>query len=97
MLVKRLVVTDPLGLHLGAAARFAKTASCYKSRITVKYSNGEADGKSLMELLALSIAGGSRISIELEGPDAGEAREALAGLFLEPGRAHGHAHSARSA
>ena len=81
MLVKKIGINDPLGLHLRVAAQLAKTASNYKCKITVKNHNGHANGKSILNLLALSAIAGSELTIILEGVDASAAWNAIDHLF----------------
>jgi phosphocarrier protein len=81
MLVKKLGVTNALGLHLRAAAQLAKTASRYKCKISLKNHNGHANGKSIINLLSLGAIGGSEITFILEGKDAPDAWDAISNLF----------------
>ena len=73
-------VTNALGLHARAAARFVHTASGFSSRIRVKCGNREIDGKSIMGLLLLAAARGTTITISAEGIDEAAAIEALRSL-----------------
>jgi phosphocarrier protein len=75
-----VVVTNALGLHARAAARFVHTASAFSSNIRVGRGGREMDGKSIMGILLLSAARGSRITIRAEGTDEVEAVEALRAL-----------------
>lgn len=72
-----LVVVDPTGLHARPAARFVQVASRFASRIVVSHDGREADAKSLIALLGLSLRPSSEIRLLAEGPDAGEALAAL--------------------
>ncbi len=74
---KSLVVKNRLGLHARAAAKFAETASRFKSDIKVSKDGVEVDGKSIMGLLTLIAEKGSRITVSAEGPDADKAVDAL--------------------
>jgi len=74
----RLVVTDPSGLHARPAAKFVQAASKFTSRITIHENGREADAKSLVALLGLTIRPSSQISLTADGPDAEEAVMALA-------------------
>jgi phosphocarrier protein len=48
-----VTVSNPLGLHARAAARFVHAASAFVSRIRVARGDREMDGKSIMGLLLL--------------------------------------------
>ena len=74
----RLTVIDPSGLHARPAARFVQSASRVSSRITIRHDGREADAKSLIALLGLTIRPSSEITLTADGPDADEALAALA-------------------
>lgn len=77
----RLVVVDPSGLHARPAAKFVKAASRFSSRIVIREDGRddgrEADAKSLIALLGLTIRPSSEITLTADGPDADEALAAL--------------------
>jgi phosphocarrier protein len=75
-----LTVTNPLGLHARAAARFVHAASGFRSQIHVGHGSREVDGKSIMGLLLLGAAQGSMIVIAADGPDEQNAVTALIAL-----------------
>ena len=74
----RLTVIDPSGLHARPAARFVQAASRFASRIAIRHDGREADAKSLIALLGLTIRPSSEITLTADGPDADEALTALA-------------------
>jgi phosphocarrier protein HPr len=73
----RLLVVDPSGLHARPAAKFVKAASRFSSRILIRENGREADAKSLIALLGLTIRPSSEITLSADGPDADEALAAL--------------------
>jgi phosphocarrier protein HPr len=73
----RLLVIDPSGLHARPAAKFVKAASRFSSRILIRENGREADAKSLIALLGLTIRPSSEITLSADGPDADEALAAL--------------------
>ena len=73
-------VTNALGLHARAAARFVKLASGFRSQIRVTRGTRTTDGKSILGLLLLAAARGSALTIAADGPDAEDAIEALCAL-----------------
>jgi phosphocarrier protein HPr len=81
MIVRKLGVTNALGLHLRAAARLAQTASRFKCKIHLKNHNGHADGKSVINLLSLAAMTGTEITLTLDGHDAPDAWDAIHQLF----------------
>jgi phosphotransferase system HPr (HPr) family protein len=74
----RLEVIDPAGLHARPAARFVQVASRFSSRIVIREQGREADAKSLIALLGLTIRPSSEITLSADGPDADAALAALA-------------------
>jgi len=76
----RVVVVNQLGMHARAAARFVHLASRFDSQIKVARDSREMDGKSIMGLLLLAAARGSRITITADGADETEAVAALSAL-----------------
>jgi phosphocarrier protein HPr len=74
----QLLVIDPSGLHARPAARFVQAASRFSSRIVIREDGREADAKSLIALLGLTIRPSSAITLAADGPDADEALAALA-------------------
>jgi phosphocarrier protein HPr len=74
----QLRVIDPSGLHARPAARFVQAASRFSSRIVIRENGREADAKSLVALLGLTIRPSSEITLAADGADAEEAVAALA-------------------
>ena len=75
-----VTITNSLGLHARAAARFVHTASAYSARIRVARGEREMDGKSIMGLLLLGAAQGTVITITASGSDEQAAVAALCAL-----------------
>ena len=75
-----VTITNSLGLHARAAARFVHTASAYSARIRVARGEREMDGKSIMGLLLLAAARGTVITITASGSDEQAAVAALCAL-----------------
>ncbi len=86
MTAKRVVVlTNPSGLHARAAARFVKKAFDFTSDVHVLTEDGEANGKSILQMLTVGAAEGSRVTIVAHGDDAQEAASALAAVLVDVG------------
>ena len=75
-----MTIANPLGLHARAAARFVHAASAFQSRIRVAKGTREMDGKSIMGLLLLAAAQGSRVTISADGVDENDAIATLRAL-----------------
>jgi phosphocarrier protein HPr len=80
MTSRAVTITNSLGLHARAAARFVHTASAYSARIRVARGEREMDGKSIMGLLLLGAAQGTVITITASGSDEQAAVAALCAL-----------------
>lgn len=80
MIERRVQIVNVLGLHARAAARFVRTASRYRSMVTVSKDGTTTDGKSILGILFLAATAGSEITIAATGDDEGEAVKALATL-----------------
>ena len=79
---KELVVTNKLGIHARPAAMFVRTASKFDCDIFVEKDGERVNGKSIMGLMMLAAAQGSKLTITAEGRDAEAALKALEELFL---------------
>jgi phosphotransferase system HPr (HPr) family protein len=73
-------ITNRLGLHARAAARFVQTATRYRSRITLGRDTRAMDGKSILGILLLAAAQGSVLTVTADGDDEEAAVIALADL-----------------
>lgn len=80
MTTRTVTIVNPLGLHARAAARFVQAASAFASHVRVAAGRRTMDGKSIMGLLLLAAAQGTRVEISAEGLDEGEAVDALCAL-----------------
>jgi phosphocarrier protein HPr len=76
----QLSISNALGLHARAAAKFVHKAGAFKAQIRVARGGREVDGKSIMGLLLLAAAQGSAIRISADGPDEADAILALCAL-----------------
>jgi phosphocarrier protein len=80
MVTRSVQVTNALGLHARAAARFVHLASRFTSQIRVARDAKVMDGKSIMGILLLSAARGTSLTISADGPDEMSALESLVEL-----------------
>jgi phosphocarrier protein HPr len=80
MTSRAVTVSNQLGLHARAAAKFVHIATRYQSQIRVGRENKVMDGKSIMGILLLAAPRGTTITISADGPDELAAVDALCGL-----------------
>jgi phosphocarrier protein len=77
---RELRITNEKGLHARAAARFVKTAERFDATVEVMKDGATVSGDSILGLMMLAAAAGSRICVGTTGPDATAALDALAAL-----------------
>lgn len=80
MTSRSVAVTNALGLHARAAARFVHLATRFASQIRVARDAKVMDGKSIMGILLLAAAQGTTLTISADGADEQDAVAALAQL-----------------
>jgi phosphocarrier protein HPr len=73
-------IVNKRGLHARASAKFVKLASGFDAEVRVSKDGQTVDARSIMGLMMLAASPGCCIDIEAEGPQAGEAIDALADL-----------------
>jgi phosphotransferase system HPr (HPr) family protein len=74
-------IKNKFGLHARPSASFVQTANRFRAQIKVEKDGQVADGKSIMDLMMLAAAQGTKITIKAQGDDALEALEALGALI----------------
>jgi phosphocarrier protein HPr len=79
-MTREVVIRNRLGMHARAAARFVHTASQFRARVTVRRHDRVMDGKSILGILLLAAAQGTRLELGADGDDEGAAIDALASL-----------------
>ena len=88
-MIKRSVsISNKLGLHARASAKFTKLAGSFQSDIFAMRNERRVNAKSLMGVLMLAAGQGTQIELEVSGPDEQVAIDALVrlieGRFGEP-------------
>lgn len=83
MIRQSVLVSNRLGLHARAAAKLVRLASRFSSnvRLSREDANQQIDSKSILGILMLAAAQGTRLIISIEGKDEVEAGEAIGRLF----------------
>lgn len=81
MEVQTFTIKNRLGLHARAAALLVKTANRFSSEIIIEKDGIEVNGKSIMGILMLAAAKGTKITLKAEGKDAVEAIQSLGKLI----------------
>ena len=76
------MISNKLGLHARAAAKFVRIASGFQSEIMIHFGEREVSGKSIMGIMMLAAGKGAEISLVTIGPDEDEAINALENLVV---------------
>lgn len=83
-----LDIVNAKGLHARASAKFVETVERFDATVRVRRDGMEVSGDSIMGLMMLAAAYGTRIDVEVEGAEAealaGALRGLVAGRFGEP-------------
>ena len=82
MLQREVEIVNRLGLHARASAKLTQVATQFQSDVWVSRNGRRVNAKSIMGVMMLAAAQGSRIVLETSGPDEGQAMEAVAKLIL---------------
>ncbi|HTT07509.1 MAG TPA: HPr family phosphocarrier protein [Gammaproteobacteria bacterium] len=80
MMRQTVMISNKLGLHARAAAKFVQLASSMASDIKVLRAGREVDGKSIMGMMMLAVGQGVAIEITANGPDEERALNELTRL-----------------
>jgi phosphocarrier protein HPr len=80
-IVKKLEITNKLGLHARAAALLVQTVNRFSAQVNLSKDGQSADGRSIMGVLTLAATQGSNVQVEANGEDAERAVKAIEKLF----------------
>jgi phosphocarrier protein len=80
MTTREVTISNRLGLHARAAARFVHTANRFRSRVTLSRNGKTMDGKSILGILLLAASQGTHLVIGADGEDEAEAVATLCAL-----------------
>lgn len=78
-----LELVNRLGLHARAASRLVQTASGFDSQVWLSHGDKRINAKSIMGVLLLAAPCGSRLTLEVEGPDEDAAAETIERLVAD--------------
>jgi phosphotransferase system HPr (HPr) family protein len=77
---RQVVIVNTYGLHMRPSTKFVKLASTFQSEVWVHFEGKKANGKSLLEMTTLGAERGRTLDLEVSGPDAEPALDALSAL-----------------
>jgi phosphocarrier protein len=81
MIERELEIQNRLGLHARAAAKLVHLTGRYSSQVKLQKDGEEVDAKSILGVLLLAAAQGSRIVVHCDGDDENEAMQAISDLI----------------
>jgi len=79
--VKKLEITNKLGLHARAAALLVQTVNKFAAQVIFSKDGQATDGRSIMGVLTLAATQGSKVQVEASGEDAERVVKAIEKLF----------------
>jgi phosphocarrier protein HPr len=81
MIVEEVSVMNQLGLHARPAATLVQTTLQFKCEVYIEMEGRRVNAKSIMGLLTLAAAQGTRLKVYCDGDDAEAAVDAIRELF----------------
>ena len=76
-------IINKLGLHARASAKLTQTASGFGCEVWLSRNGRRVNAKSIMGVMMLAAAKGTRVTLETEGADEAAAMQALTTLIAD--------------
>jgi phosphocarrier protein len=83
MLQQEVEIVNRLGLHARASAKLTQLAGQYTAEVWVSRNGRRVNAKSIMGVMMLAAAKGTRITVETNGVDETPAMQALTALIAD--------------
>jgi phosphocarrier protein len=80
---KELLVQNKMGIHARPAAMIVRITNKFKAEVHVEKDDEQVNGKSIMGLMMLAAAKGSKIKFVATGPDAEQMLAEIEALFAK--------------
>ncbi|MEK8085771.1 HPr family phosphocarrier protein [Aquabacterium sp. A3] len=80
MIKTTVTISNKLGLHARASAKFTKLASTYPCQVHMSRNDRRVNAKSIMGVMMLAAGLGTDVEIECDGDREAEAMQALLAL-----------------
>jgi phosphocarrier protein len=80
MIKTTVTISNKLGLHARASAKFTKLASSFPCHVHMSRNDRRINAKSIMGVMMLAAGMGTEVEIECDGDREAEALQALVGL-----------------
>lgn len=79
--IRTFEIRNKLGIHARVAAKLVETANRFQAETFLEKDGVVVSGKSILGILTLYCPQGSRLTVRVEGGDAGEAIAAFTSLI----------------
>lgn len=83
MIKTRTTISNKLGLHARASAKFTKLAGSFPCEVWMSKGERRVNAKSIMGVMMLAAGIGSTVEIETDGPSEQVAMDALLALVAD--------------
>ena len=83
MIKTRTTISNKLGLHARASAKFTKLAGSFACEVWMSKGERRVNAKSIMGVMMLAAGMGSSVEIETDGPNEQIAMDALLALIAD--------------
>jgi phosphocarrier protein HPr len=81
MIQQEIEIINKLGLHARASAKLTQLAAKYKSEVWMARGSRRVNAKSIMGVMMLAAGKGSKVTLDVEGPDEADCFAALEQLI----------------
>ena len=81
MLQREVEIVNKLGLHARASAKLTQLAGSYACEVWLSRNGRRVNAKSIMGVMMLAAAKGSKVTVETDGADEEQAMQALTRLI----------------
>ncbi len=83
MLQQEVEIVNRLGLHARASAKLTQLAGQYTSEVWISRNGRRVNAKSIMGVMMLAAAKGTRVTLETSGADEAPALQAVVALIAD--------------
>lgn len=81
MICENVTITNKLGMHARASAKFVQLSSSFDCDINLSRNGQTVNGKSIMGIMMLAVSKGTEIKVCTDGTDEAQAMQALLDLI----------------
>ena len=78
---REVEIINKLGLHARASAKLTQLAAKFASDVQISRNGRKVNAKSIMGVMMLAAGKGSKVTLEVDGPDEQQAMDALVALI----------------